>query len=376
MGKKNILIFSHGFATQFIDISNQYTQLFDRSQYEITVVYLVGEPDAEARLRHLADTVIFLNIKASSTRYLKINPIKKMRQLQREKNFHIVICHRYKPSYIMLWVAKFQKIPLLFCVMHELGTMKKFSRRLITASLWNKNVYFAGVSDAVRDDMRGDLWRVPDSHILTLHNVIDIDLTEPQILTKNAARALLNLKDEHFIFGNIGRLAHAKNQSALIDAFALIKPKCPDAKLIIIGSGELASSIALKVRDLNLEHDVILTGFIPQAFRFMRAFDVFILNSSKEAFGRVLLEAMLAKTPIIATKIHGIPEVIGGSGILIDANHSAQLAYKMLELYQMDKTQLQSFTKHGYDRAYKIFSTKHFKEIFWQLPLLQNEGSV
>src|SRR5690349_21701975 len=105
--RKSILIFGHGYATQFIDISNQYTKLFDPVKFEVTVAYLTGEPDEKIRQRHLAENVYFLNFSKRATRGLKIAAIKKMLRLQREKNFQIVICHRYKPSYIMLWVARF-----------------------------------------------------------------------------------------------------------------------------------------------------------------------------------------------------------------------------------------------------------------------------
>ena len=59
--RKNILLFGHSYATQFIDISNQYTQLFDKNKYNVTVAYLVGEPDEAIKQKHTAENVIFLN---------------------------------------------------------------------------------------------------------------------------------------------------------------------------------------------------------------------------------------------------------------------------------------------------------------------------
>lgn len=373
--KKNILIFGHAYATQFIDISNQYTQLFDKRFYDVTIVYLVDEPNEEVRKRHLADHVIFLNTPSPSTRGLKIFAIKKMLKLTREKQFEIVICHRYKPSYVMLWVALFIKIPTMIFVMHELKTMKNLSRKLLIASLWRNNMLFAGVSDAVRDDVRRDIWRVPKDHVITLYNAIDVHLTEPDIIDRTAARGQLNLAPDDFVFGAIGRLAPAKDPQTLIQAFSLIKPYCPNAKLIMLGRGDLESSLKQKISELRLENEVILAGFIPKAFSLMKAFDLFILNSIKEAFGRVLLEAMIAKVPIIATKVNGIPEVVAESGELIDAANVTQLAEKMLFFYKMNHHELAQWGERGYRRATQLFSTDHFKQIFWQLPLLKSEGA-
>ncbi|MCD6038640.1 MAG: pglJ [Gammaproteobacteria bacterium] len=367
--RQPILIFGHGYATQFIDISNQYTKLFDPTQFEVTVAYLKGEPDEKIRQRHLAENIYFLNASKSMTRGLKIAAIKKMLQLQKKNKFQIVICHRYKPSYIMLWVAQFCRIPNLFFVMHELKTLSSFSRKCIVALLAKKNMFFAGVSNAVRDDIRGDIWRVPAERVITLYNMIDIELTKPTFLERSIARAKLNLREENFVFGTLGRLVKAKDQTTLINGFALIKTQCPQAKLVIMGHGILEEKLRKQIQQLNLEDEVILTGYIHQGFTLLKALDVFVLTSIKEAFGRVLLEAMLANVPVIATKINGIPEVIGDAGILIDAMNPPQLGEKMQMFYHLPQMELKKWANKGRCRAEQNFSLQRFNEIFWELPL-------
>lgn len=372
--RKNILIFCHGYATQFIDINNQYTQLFSNDKYEVTVAYLVGKPDDTIKARHLTPNVLFIHSPSHSTRGLKLFAFKKMLQLQRKKTFEIVICHRYKPTYIMLWVARFSKIPALFSVMHELKTMHSLSRKLPIWLLAQKNITFAGVSNAVRDDLRRDIWGIPNERIVTLYNMIDIQATEPELLDKQTARQQLNLSPSDFIFGTIGRLVKAKDQETLIKAFAEIKPHCPHAKLIIMGDGELEISLKNQIKQLNLINDVVMTGYVDQAFKYMKAFDVFLLSSIKEAFGRVLLEAMIAKVPIIATQINGIPEVIDDTGILIPAKNTSVLAKEMLSLYQASPEQLSHRADKGYQRVTTLFSLQRFHEIFWSLPLVRTIG--
>jgi glycosyltransferase involved in cell wall biosynthesis len=363
--RKNVLIFSHGFKNGFIEASNQYSRLFDTNKYNVTVVYLDGEPNEEIRKKHLAENIIFLNTPLHKKRGLKLQSIKKMLALHRMHQFHIVICHRYKPTYIMLWVAKFCRIPHLFCVLHEMNTFKHVSRKLILRLLAQKNIILAGVSNAVRDDLKNNLRSYQDN-IITLYNVIDVEATETQLLNRADAREQLNLSSNNFVFGILSRLVTAKDHKSLIEAFAIIKPQCPNAKLVIIGEGELKPALENQITQLGLAKEVIITGFLPNAFTLLKALDVFVLSSIKEAFGRVLLEAMVAKCPIIATKTDGIPEVLGDAGMLVTKQNPHELANAMLKFYHMSAKERAIQSDLGYQRTVHTFSIDQFKEVFWE----------
>ncbi len=370
--RKTVLILGHSYPTQFIDIFNQYTRLFDPHYYEVTVAYLTGETDETVKTRTLAEHVLFLNIPKKNIRGLKITAIYHLLKLCRQKKFQIVICHRYKPTYIMLWVAQFLTIPAIIGVMHELKTMSSWGRRLLIAALLRKNNLLAGVSNAVRDDIRKDLAFLPKEKMITLYNVIDIELSEPQLFFRDIARKALNLSPDDFVFGNIARLAPNKDQKNLIRAFALIHQQCPHAKLLIIGEGQLEIALKQQVAELKLQDKIIFTGFLPQAAQYMRGFDCFILSSIQEAFGRVLLEAMIAKQAIIATRVNGIPEVIAHTGLLIPAKDIDEAARAMQYFYQISLAERKQHGEEAYQRAVDYFSIPIFHRDFWRLPLLQS----
>src|SRR3990167_5505509 len=369
--RKTILILSHSYSTQFIDICNQYARLFNKDCYEVTVAYLTGHPDEEVRQRTLADQILFLNAPKKIVRGLKIAAIRQLLALCKQKQFSIVICHRYKPTYIMLWVSRFCRIPACISVMHELATLSSLMRKTTVAMLAQKNWLFAGVSNTVQNDLQHHIWRIPSERIITLYNSIDIELTEPRLLGREAAREKLQLPADAFVFGNIGRLAPNKDQSSLIQAFAKMSPPCPRAKLIILGDGTLEQDLKQLVQQLGLNHNVIFTGFVADAFCYIKAFDVFILSSIQEAFGRVLIEAMVARVPIIATRTHGIPEVIGNTGILVTAKQPTELAAAMLQTYQWADSDRLPYQAKAYQRVHDQFSIPAFHKTFWQLPLIQ-----
>lgn len=369
--RKAVLILGHNYATQFIDIYNQYTRLFDPDKFSVTVAYLTGAPDEAIKQRTHAEQVLFLDLPKNSIRYLKIKPIQQLLKLCRENQFQIVICHRYKPSYIMLWVSKFHRIPAMIFVMHELGTMNSFGRQCLTALLNRKNMLFAGVSNAVRDDMRKHLWGVPKNRIVTLYNMIDVEFTEPQLLSRDEARRQLQLSDDSFVFATIARLVPNKDHKNLIRAFSLAKKVCPSIKLLLIGDGHLEAKLKAQVKSSHLENDILFTGFLPYGFRYMRGFDCFVLSSTQEAFGRVLLEAMIAKLPMIATRAHGIPEVVGDVGKIVSPKDPVAFAEAMKEVYFSSQALRDISGEKAYQRALQHFSIPNFHQQFWNLPLVK-----
>lgn len=364
--RQNVLIFGHNYATQFIDISNQYTRLFDKDKYDVTVAYLVGAPDEAVKQKHIAENILFMNCSRKAVRGLKFGAIKTVVQLAREKRFEIVICHRYKPTYIMLCAALFTRIGVLYSVMHDLKTLSSYFRRLVIAALARKNMIFSGVSNAVRDDMRRDILNVPNTRVITLYNSIDVEMTETRLRSREEARKQFNIPEDTFVFGNIARLVKVKDQHSLIQALHLIKPQCPQAKLILMGDGDLEAELKAQVKSLGLENDVIFAGFVPDAFQYIPLFDAFVLCSTREAFGRVLIEAQVAKTPIIATRTNGIPEVVGDSGIIVEAMQPEQLAAAMLKVAQLSAAERQAMGEAGYQRMQTCFSIPAFNNTFWK----------
>lgn len=369
--RKNILILMHNYATQFIDIANQYVKLFDRNQYKVTVAYLSNPANEEVLHRTMSEEVLFLNCSKKDIRGLKVNAIKKLILLCHKKKFVLVISHRYKPIYTMLWVAQFCRIPAIIFVMHAMQTLNDLTRRLFIAALARKNMYFAGVSNAVRDDLRAHIWRIPKERTITLYNCIDMTLTENELLSRNDARKKLNLPTGALILGTIGRLAPEKDQKNMISAFAKIKLQLPHAILLLIGDGPLEEDLKQLVVKLNLQQDVIFTGFVMDAKRYLKAFDIFMLTSIKEAFGRVLLEAMTAKIPVIGTRTHGIPEVIGDAGFTVEAEDSDRLSTAMLKMANLPSSEMSALGNKGYERVKTHFSTDKFREDFWQLKILE-----
>jgi len=125
----------------------------------------------------------------------------------------------------------------------------------------------------------------------------------------------------------VGRLIAQKDHATLLCAFASVRERHPSARLAILGSGPLEAATRAQVRQLGLEEAVLLPGRLEIRDWLERA-DVFVHTSRWEGFGIVLLEAMLASLPVVATRVSAVPEVVADeeTGVLVDAGDAQGLA--------------------------------------------------
>ncbi len=131
-----------------------------------------------------------------------------------------------------------------------------------------------------------------------------------------------------------GRLVEQKNFSLLIDAFALASKTSPELRLAILGEGDLRSQLEAQISRLGLEGKAVLCGEVTNPFPYFRAADLFVLSSSWEGFGNVVVEALATGCNVVATDCPSGPREIlanGNFGRLATVDDVKSLAAEILE---------------------------------------------
>ncbi|WP_323165588.1 glycosyltransferase [Pseudomonas bubulae] len=361
--ERHVLQFCHGYDGPFLDCARQYASLFAGTGYKVTTVFLTGATDPEVAAGCASDEVIFMEFSSRAIRGLKLGAIARLRKIAASRNFSFCIAHRFKPIYIALLATG---LPVIG-VHHAFGDYQRRSRKLF-AHLFRKRLSLLGVSDAVRDDMRKCLPKWPAGRINTLYNRIDIDAVQAGQLSGTPAREALGLSVDGFIVGNVGRLHPDKDQATLIRGFALALPNLPtDSQLVIMGKGRLEEDLKELSNELGIGDQVLFLGQVPDARRYFRAFDVFALSSDHEPFGMVLLEAMAAGVPLLATACGGAKEVVEGVGILFPLGDAEHLAHGLQHLAQLDDEQRMACAELMLERLHERFSDRAVRNTFWHL---------
>ncbi|WP_122755511.1 glycosyltransferase [Pseudomonas viridiflava] len=362
--ERHVLQFCHGYDGPFLDCARQYASLFAGKGYRVTTVFLTGAADPDVVADCGSDEVLFMEFSSKAIRGLKLGAIRELRSIVASGHFSFCIAHRFKPVYIALLATR---LPVIG-VHHAFGDYQRRSRKLF-ANLFRKRLSLLGVSDSVRDDMRKSLPAWPAERIETLYNRIDVEQLQGSQFSAEDARVELGLSPSAWIVGNVGRLHPDKDQATLLRGFALALPSLPEnSQLVILGKGRLEESLKELARELGIGANVMFMGQVADARRYFKAFDVFALSSDHEPFGMVLLEAMVAGVPVVATSCGGAREVVEDVGLLFPLGDEQRLAQGLMHMAGLDADQRQDCAERMLLRLRERFSDHAVRNVFWRLP--------
>jgi len=230
--------------------------------------------------------------------------------------------------------------------------------------------YLANVTRifAVSDALKKILEANGLSHVEVLHNGIDVNAWKAEPAELADFKKAHNLEGKKVIlFG--GRLSALKGGQAMVDAFALLAQKIPEARLVVVGSTEgYFQKVMTTLNDNSIKEKIIATGWIERAGMktLYAAADVVTVPSLyTDPFPTVNLEAMAAGKPVIGTCFGGTPEAVvnNETGFIVDPHDSPLFAQKLSE-FLTDTKKAESFGQKGYERARTLFSLeKHVDEL-------------
>ncbi|MBN1355885.1 glycosyltransferase family 4 protein [bacterium] len=226
----------------------------------------------------------------------------------------------------------------------------------------HKADYIITVSESRREIFRA----FPDlqQRITVIPNGVNLDKFID--LQKNLFRNELDISDGEYLIGMIGLVSEHKGVTDILMAMAnLVQRKVP-VKAVIVGpdspKGHLEKMKSL-AGELNVLEHVIFTGFRKDIPNIMKDLDLLVTPSREEAFGRVLIEAMAAGTPIVATVVGGIPEIISSpdTGVLVPPGNPEALATAIEDLLANPQRRI-SLAAQAHQRIVRNYSIQQHVE--------------
>jgi glycosyltransferase involved in cell wall biosynthesis len=263
------------------------------------------------------------------------NPMLLLDLLSLAGNHDLLHCHTGRGHSVAAVMSLFNRTPIIvtrrvdFLPSQSLFNRFKFrrARKVVCISRF--------IANQLRD------WGVPDQKIAVIPSAVP----PPQPLAgrdlvATELRRLLDIPPDKKLVGNIAAMVGHKDQATLLRAARHLVAKQPDLAIVIIGDGELRSQLERQRRELALEKSVYFAGFIPEAERFLPAFDVFVMSSCMEGLGSIVLDAFAAGVPVAATGGGGLPELVRDrvTGLLAPVADDQALAEAVLHLLSSEST--------------------------------------
>lgn len=174
---------------------------------------------------------------------------------------------------------------------------------------------------------------------VTIYNAVDLAAYEE----RDDRRAEIGAGDRPIV-GFVGQIVPRKGLSTLLRAFPAVLARCPDAWLVIVGcappaEGGYEESCRALASELGISASVRFVGYRRDVPAWMRTFDVFALATRAEPFGKVIIEAMAAGRPVVASRVGGVPEIITSPdlGTLVEPDAEEALSRGIIE-FLTDRT--------------------------------------
>lgn len=212
----------------------------------------------------------------------------------------------------------------------KLGFIKGRILTSLMSWAYRKGDGIVAVSNGVADALTNEL-KIDRNKITTIYNPIF-----SEDLVKRSQELILhpwiNKTALPLILG-VGRLTHQKDFQTLIHAFKKVREN-KDCNLVILGEGNQRQELENLIKDLSLDDNVQLPGFVDNPYAWMSHSNLFVLSSIHEGFGNVIVEAMAFGTPVVSTDCHSGPsEILEGGlwGELVPPGNAELLAKAIIK---------------------------------------------
>lgn len=286
----------------------------------------------------------------------------RLKDLIKDKGVHLIVTNGIKCHFIGAFLSLVSNIPLIWHVRDFVETpWLRWMLRAMGRFFPDKIITN---SDAVGSVFSGN------GRTETVYNGIDLPRFGPEIGGGKIRRELEIGRDTKLI-GTIGHFAPLKGFEELIEAMVEVVKRGFDIMLALVGEAIYSNSHTYRqklvslVDSTGLSDKVIFAGFRDNIPEILASFDIFVLPSRSEGFGRANLEAMAMGKPVVSTNVGGIPEVVldGVTGILVQPGNSEDLARAIMKLLN-DCELRESLGREGRRRVEEHFTLQsHLQRI-------------
>ncbi|MEJ7569033.1 MAG: glycosyltransferase family 4 protein [Gaiellaceae bacterium] len=213
------------------------------------------------------------------------------------------------------------------------GPLRSQAFLLLERLLARMTTRLIAVSPQVRDDLVS-LGVAPAEKFSVIRLGVELGERVRTEVAGGEARARLGIAPERFVVGWVGRMTGVKRTDDVLESLARLRERGVDAVLLMVGDGPDRDRVEQRASELGIVRHCFFLGYQEDVSGWYQAFDAMILPSANEGTPVVVIEALAAGCPVVATSVGGVPDVIreGVDGFLVPAGDVEALAERLARL--------------------------------------------
>lgn len=284
------------------------------------------------------------------------NVAKKLNSIVKKENISIIHTHHRMAAFYVSVLGLYKKCKF-FNTSHN-----TFDNKMSLTHFAYKNAHLIACGEMVKQNLINQ-FGLPANQISVIHNAV-------KPFDQNIMEDIL-IKELHnqgkFVIGNIGRLSEQKGMKYYIESIPHVIKKHPEARFLIIGSGEDDIKLKQQVEKMEIKDYIYFLGFRSDIQNIMSQIDLIVLSSLWEGLPLTPIEAFSVEKTVIATSVDGTPEIVkdNENGLLVSPQNALQIAEKINYIIEhpkekrcLEKEALKTFNK---EFSFEQFS-KHYIE--------------
>ena len=309
---------------------------------KVSLIFLKDQPELLGELRQMGVEV--------HSEFSRLSPLSQVVRIRRFLKGKEILVHGHLPR-AELVAALAKRGNVLVVTRHNaekfFPSAPKFLSSALSRYVIGRSNAIIAISQSVSDFLHENKELPKDIKPLVIYygyqsNSQHADLKE--------LRESLNIPLEAKVIGTVARLTTQKDLPTLLHAFASLESN-DKLRLLMVGDGPLRDELKSMAIELGICDQVIWAGRTDKVFSHLSLMDIFVLTSTYEGFGLVLLEALEAHLPVIASNVSAIPEVLSPSypGLVEPGNYRA-FAEKISKFLLQDSVDKEIIGKIGQSR--------------------------
>ena len=297
---------------------------FDKSYKHILVVsklYNVSKYEVMSNVERVIQVDIKHDLGMSD-----FKTIREIRKIIKETQPDVVYCHSTKAGFVGRLANRCKKIPLIYnahgwCFDMNISKLKRFIYVCMEKFLAFKTTKIVCISNHEKQSaLKRKICK--ENKLQLIYNGVDYAEIDAVKNNKEITKEKLNIPVGPKVVGQVGRLCEQKGTDVFVRVAKSILEKDENYYFVLVGDGPYRENIEKYLKENNIADKFLITGWIDNPLEYNKLFDVSCLFSRWEGFGYVIEEYKRLGTPIVATNVGAIPELLK---ITYDLNNLADL---------------------------------------------------